>query len=281
MPGSIRISSTNTSPASSRSHSRSSSAAHSAHSSPDRTTSGPATTNTLAVTRLPASFFDPLILDILRDHFAQYGPINQWAPLSGFGRILVVYERDASAEAAREACGTIVVEPTDSHVASEPIILRVYRADRNPLVGEMEAVMRERQLAPPKPERNFLISPPGSPPVGWEQAQEEPPNSAPLAEDLIHALKALQIKQEEATQTQRGAVTLLDPAEQGGAGVGVFVEDCDVPSEEEEESLKVGWERKDRGDVEEDYMYGQLPPKWKPVTAMPPMAPTAMPPMRA
>ena len=81
------------------------------------------------------------------------------------------------------------------------------------------------------------------------------------------------------TQTQRGAVTLLDPAEQGGAGVGVFVEDCDVPSEEEEESLKVGWERKDRGDVEEDYMYGQLPPKWKPVTAMPPMAPTSMPPM--
>uniref|UniRef100_D8PU63 Calcipressin n=1 Tax=Schizophyllum commune (strain H4-8 / FGSC 9210) TaxID=578458 RepID=D8PU63_SCHCM len=266
MPGSIRISSTNTSPASSRSHSRSSSAAHSLHSptSPDRTTSGPATTNTLAVTRLPASFFDPLILDILRDHFAQYGPINQWAPLSGFGRILVVYERDASAEAAREACGTIVVEPTDSHVAAEPIILRV-----------------ERQLAPPRPERNFLISPPGSPPVGWEQAQEEPPNSAPLAEDLIHALKALQIKQEEATQTQRGAVTLLDPAEQGGAGVGVFVEDCDVPSEEEEESLKVGWERKDRGDIEEDYMYGQLPPKWKPVTAMPPMAPTSMPPMRA
>ena len=57
--------------------------------------------------------------------------------------------------------------------------------------------MRERQLAPPKPERNFLISPPGSPPVGWEQAQEEPPNSAPLAEDLIHALKALQLKQED------------------------------------------------------------------------------------
>ncbi|KAL1746508.1 Calcipressin-domain-containing protein [Schizophyllum fasciatum] len=265
MPGSIRISSTNTSPASSRSHSRSSSAAHSTHSahSPDRAP-GPSSTNTLAVTRLPASFFDPLILDILRDHFAQYGPINQWAPLSGFGRILVVYESDAAAEAAREACGTIVVEPTDAR-SPERIVLR--RA----------AVLRERQLQPPRPERNFLISPPGSPPVGWEPAAEEPPNAAPLAEDLIHALRALQVRQEEAAQAQRGgAVTLLDPAEQGGAGVGVFVEDCDVQAEEGEDALKVGWEREDRGDVEEDWQYGAIPPKWKPVTAMPPM-----PPMRA
>ena len=43
-------------------------------------------------------------------------------------------------------------------------------------------------LHPPMPERNFLISPPGSPLVGWEQTQEEPPNEEPLAEGLQRAL---------------------------------------------------------------------------------------------
>jgi hypothetical protein len=39
-------------------------------------------------------------------------------------------------------------------------------------------------LRPPVPEQNFLISLPGSPPVGWEQTQEVPPNDVHLAEDL-------------------------------------------------------------------------------------------------
>ena len=46
----------------------------------------------------------------------------------------------------------------------------------------------EDHLCPPKPEKMFLISPPCSPPVGWEQT----PESEPVVNfDLINALARL------------------------------------------------------------------------------------------
>lgn len=69
-------------------------------------------TNTLAVTSLPRSFFDPVILDMLRDHFASYGEINQWVPLQGFGRIIIVYESEQRAELVKRQCDPIVLENT-------------------------------------------------------------------------------------------------------------------------------------------------------------------------
>ena len=69
-------------------------------------------TNTLAVTSLPRSFFDPAILNMLRDHFASFGEINQWVPLQGFGRIIIVYESEHHAETVKRQCDPIVVEDT-------------------------------------------------------------------------------------------------------------------------------------------------------------------------
>lgn len=46
-------------------------------------------------------------------------------------------------------------------------------------------------LLPPTTDRNFLISPPGSPPIGWEPIKEDPPNRETLAGDLIDALRRL------------------------------------------------------------------------------------------
>jgi hypothetical protein len=43
-------------------------------------------------------------------------------------------------------------------------------------------------LHPPELEKNWLISPPGSPPIGWSQVREDPPNSLHLADDLVKAL---------------------------------------------------------------------------------------------
>ena len=106
----------------------------------------------------------------------------------------------------------------NSQAFSPAFVLRVFRADPTPLTPPGGTHLR-----PPAIEKNFLISPPGSPPVGWEQAVEEPPNVAPLAEDLIAALHKLQLA---AGGVPGGREMILDPED--GAGIGVYVEDCDV-----------------------------------------------------
>lgn len=49
---------------------------------------------------------------MLRDHFASFGEINQWVPLQGFGRIIIVYECEHDAETVKLRCDPIVLEDT-------------------------------------------------------------------------------------------------------------------------------------------------------------------------
>lgn len=127
------------------------------------------------------------------------------------------------------------------------ITLRVYRADRSPLLP-----LVTDHLQPPPIEKNFLISPPGSPPVGWEPIKEEPPNATPLAEDLIAALQKLQLRAGE----RAGRELLIDPTD---SGVGIYVEHVDAV---------------DMDEVEQDWAYGDQSPmraNWRPpATALPP-----------
>ncbi|KAJ7491084.1 Calcipressin [Mycena latifolia] len=210
-------------------------------------------TNTLAVTSIPKDFFQPLLLGVLQNHFATYGQINRWVPLPGFGRIIIVYTREDDAETAKIHCDPIILEQT--HDRSQ-IILRVYRADPNPLLPmeSEDTVPEANYLRPPAIEKNFLISPPGSPPVGWEPIKEEPPNATPLADDLMAALRKLQMSERPAS----GLEVLIEPHD-GDSGVGVYVQDCNGEDEENEE----------------DWVYGESAParaKWRPIaTALPPM----------
>lgn len=144
--------------------------------------------------------------------------------------------------------------------------LKVYRADRT----EIERDPAELYLRPPELEKNFLISPPGSPPVGWEQVREDPPNVTPLAEDLINALRKLEIEaqfQRTKVEGQRGLELLLAP-EDSTDGISVYVENCDIAEDEDEITIDIeetgeGWA------YGEDSRYRMPAPKFVP-TALPP-----------
>ncbi|KAH9977415.1 Calcipressin [Russula compacta] len=208
-------------------------------------------TNTLVLTQLPTPFFHPRVMDALRDHFASHGTIRAWAPLRTFARVVVVYKSEDSADEAKTFCDGLQIDATPETPA---FVLRVFRADPTPLTPPGGVHLR-----PPAIEKNFLISPPGSPPIGWEQVAEDPPNSTPLAEDLIAALRKLQLG--AITVAPGGREMILDPED--GAGIGVYVEDCDM------EDLDV--------DDERDWVYGEDNPSrmvYRPVaTARPPMLP--------
>lgn len=132
----------------------------------------------------------------------------------------------------------------------------MYRADPNPIIPHDadSTIPDANRLRPPAQEKNFLISPPGSPPVGWEPIVEDPPNSCPLADDLVAALEKLKA-QEQHSSIER----LLDPDE--GSGVGVFVEDFDS--------------REDKELLDDEWVYGETAPtqnRWRPIpTSMPPV----------
>ncbi|KAI0085955.1 Calcipressin-domain-containing protein [Irpex rosettiformis] len=178
-------------------------------------------TNTLVVTSLPLSFFEPVVLEALKLHFESYGDVHTWAPLKAFARVFLIYYDEEAAELAKDACDNLYVKETGESPAT---LLRVFRADPTPLAQ----LVNPDLLRPPELEKNFLISPPGSPPVGWEQIREEPPNHAPLADDLIAALKKLQLQRE--APGQHGIEVLIEPED--GGGIRICVEDCggDIPA---------------------------------------------------
>ena len=155
---------------------------------------------------------------------------------------------------------------TDDQLSGEDIQLRVYRTDDlQPLVAwqkdPSDWIPSSSYLQPPPIERNHLISPPGSPPKGWEQVKEDPPNQKTLADDLAFALKQLELQQTGVNQPLLRQ--LIDPSD--GPGIGVFVDSTPV---QEGYSLTVNVS-------DEDWVYGETAParqKWTPLpTAMPPM----------
>ena len=57
----------------------------------------------------------------------------------------------------------------------------------------------DQHLALPKSDRLFFISPPPSPPMGWEMKEEDAPNKIVHAEDLAAALAKLHANHEAAS----------------------------------------------------------------------------------
>lgn len=165
-------------------------------------------TNTLIVTNIPRLYFaSPPVLSEIASQFSQHGYIDRFIPIKSFTRILIIYEEASCAMAAKIALDRMVIpqevyrfvrqaardelelqlqDENDEVFQNQDATLRVYFGENTPLHQCTE------YLLPPELEKNWLISPPGSPPVGWEQVREVGPNKAVLPEDLFHALVGIQ-----------------------------------------------------------------------------------------
>ncbi|WFD34033.1 hypothetical protein MCUN1_000861 [Malassezia cuniculi] len=162
----------------------------------------PGASNTLLFANLPPAFFESQeLVDSMLALLGAYGHLVSWEPLAAFGRSVAVFATTEEASRVKHALDRLALEYEGDGVGNP--VLRVFFASDTPLStlpdGTLCATHKldvEQYLKPPPPEREFLISPPGSPPVGWEPVVEGSPNTKTLAEDLMKALTRLAEQQE-------------------------------------------------------------------------------------
>jgi len=134
--------------------------------------------NTLIITNLLApEIFQFTTLTEIRETIDRHAKVHTWAPLKSFRRIVVSFFDVESAVQVRQA------------LDGEQLMgyrIRVYFGMNTPLNPT------DQHLALPQSDRLFFISPPPSPPMGWEMKQEDAPNKLVHAEDLAAALARLQ-----------------------------------------------------------------------------------------
>ncbi|MCJ1372888.1 hypothetical protein MMC20_004114 [Loxospora ochrophaea] len=136
--------------------------------------------NTLLITNLhDPSIFHPSHLLTIRDLINQTAPLHSWAPLKSLRRIVVsFYSIDDAIRIRRLLDG-------------EPVMgdrVRIYFGGPTPI----EPV--DQHLHLPESQKLFFISPPPSPPHGWEIRNEGPPNKEVHADDLASALAQLRAR---------------------------------------------------------------------------------------
>ncbi|CAG8528285.1 5370_t:CDS:2 [Diversispora eburnea] len=133
-------------------------------------------TNTLTITNLDRDTFLFENLVSLRSRLERYGAIHKFIPIKSFNRILAIFFQTREAQVAK------------SHVDRTLFlgnIIRVYFGSHTPVYDGFDS---SRHLNVPELEKNWLSSPPGSPPVGWNPTRENAPNSVTFAHDIIHSL---------------------------------------------------------------------------------------------
>lgn len=136
--------------------------------------------NTLLITNLNApEIFTASNLESIQRAINEHAAIHSFAPLKSFRRIIAsFYNTEDAIEIRKVLDGETVLGHR----------VRVYfGADTKIDVGDVH-------LQAPESGKKFFISPPPSPPIGWEMRQEDPPNKEVHAEDLAHALAKLEAK---------------------------------------------------------------------------------------
>ena len=129
-------------------------------------------------------------LQTIRSIIDQHVAIHSWAPLRSMRRIIVSFYSTEDATLIRKTldCETIM----DCRV-------RIYFG------AETKIEPQDQHLKAPMADKQFFISPPPSPPHGWEMRNEDPPNKEVHAEDLAVALSRL-----HARDRRRSSVDEMD-----------------------------------------------------------------------
>ncbi|KAJ3213494.1 carbohydrate-binding module 1 protein [Dinochytrium kinnereticum] len=127
-------------------------------------------TNSLIVANLAPHLFADEGQPI-RESFRCFGKISHISLLPSLKRALIVFESASDAFTAKFEMDNQQMMGTE--------IRYVNIAEDNGL------------LHVPDIEKNFLLSPPGSPPVGWTQPREDGPNPGGHAQALLEALRSL------------------------------------------------------------------------------------------
>ncbi|RKF60551.1 putative calcipressin family protein [Erysiphe neolycopersici] len=133
--------------------------------------------NTLIITNIenPLIFRNENLMTI-KGLIHNITPIHTWAPLKSFRRIIVSFFDVNSAIQIRQL------------IESDAILgerCKVYFGHPTPIET------KEAHLNLPDAGKLFFISPPPSPPHGWENRLEDAPNKQVVAEDLAKALNNL------------------------------------------------------------------------------------------
>ncbi|KAF1941999.1 Calcipressin-domain-containing protein [Clathrospora elynae] len=144
--------------------------------------------NTLIITNLLApEIFQFNTLTEIRETIDKHAKVHTWAPLKSFRRIVVSFFDIESAIAVRQA------------LDGEQLMgyrIRVYFGVNTPMNPS------DQHLALPKSDRLFFISPPPSPPMGWEMKEEDAPNKIVHPEDLAAALARLHANHEASSPAE-------------------------------------------------------------------------------
>ncbi|KAI9697188.1 MAG: hypothetical protein M1836_004752 [Candelina mexicana] len=157
--------------------------------------------NTLLITNLQdPSIFRPENLLTIRDLINQSAPLHSWSPLKSFRRIVISLYTIPDAIRIRQV------------LDGEAIMgdrVRVYFGEPTPI----EPI--DQHLHAPSAGKLFFISPPPSPPHGWEMRNEAPPNKDVHAEDLASALAKLHAKP-GGQYDDKYPASPVSPIEEGG-----------------------------------------------------------------
>ncbi|KAJ3156767.1 hypothetical protein HDU86_003533 [Geranomyces michiganensis] len=141
-------------------------------------------TNTIIITNLSPAAFSAAAETTTRAACERFGSLSQFVPLKAFGRALVVYKRTADAQQARR-----LMHETD--VSGSRV--RVYFGQHTDTSRLLDPALGTHidHLRVPALERNFLLSPPGSPPIDWVQIRESSPVAGGHSDALHDALREL------------------------------------------------------------------------------------------